>query len=243
LTKTLLPLPDGEAHVWLASTEEAYPSSLLAQFERLLCPEETARRARFRFLVDRRRYLLGHALVRTVLSAYSDVDPTDWRFVRNEFGRPEPVLNAQQSLRCNLSGTLGLVACVITRVADAGIDVEDVARLADPMDLARHAFAPHEVEELESLGGEQQRFRFFEYWTLKEAYLKARGVGLSGQLSQAGFRFKTDVLPTLSSASEAAHWQFQLSRPTPEHLLAVAVRKELEEPFRIVERWGFPLIA
>jgi len=121
-------------------------------------------------------------------------------------------------------------ACVITRNADAGIDVEDTARIDDPMTLARHAFAAEEVADLEALTGNAQRLRFFELWTMKEACLKAMGVGLSAGLDQV---------------PDHRQWQFQISRPgvAIRHILTVAIRRGPGPEFQIVERWGVPLAS
>lgn len=223
-----VPLPDHHAHVWLAETQLPYPPDLVARYQRLLDPEERQRQSRFRFERDRHSFLIGHALVRAALSAYTDVHPADWRFERNQFGRPEPVIRGARPLRFNLSGTTGLVACVITRRTDAGIDVEDTTRIDDLMPIARHAFAPGEVAELDALPGHAQRRRFFELWTMKEAWLKAMGTGLSAGLNRLPDRHE---------------WQVHLSRPCAltSHLLAVALRRGSRADFRIVERWGIPL--
>jgi 4'-phosphopantetheinyl transferase len=177
------------------------------------------------------------------LSAYADVDPAEWRFVRNECGRPEPMWNGKPPVRCNLSKTNGLVACVVTRDAEAGIDVEDIRRIDDPMELAGYAFSSAELADLKSLAADEQRTRFFEYWTLKEAYLKARGVGLSEPLDRFSFGVegRTGQIRLTADSKPAIDWQFRLSRPLPDHVMAVAVRNPSGKAFRIVERWGIPL--
>ena len=242
LGKDVLPLPDGEAHVWLALTDANHSPQLLATWEQLLCSEERSHRDRLRFDRDRHRYLLAHALVRKALSSYVDVDPSAWRFVANEHGRPEPMWNGKLPLRCNLSKSTGLVACVVTREADAGVDVEDIRRIDDPMSLARHAFAAEEATDLESLDREEQRVRFFEYWTLKEAYLKGRGVGLSEPLDRVAFTLEGRMVQMwlTGESRPAMDWQFQVSRPLADHVMAIAVRRPPRKDFRIVERWGIP---
>jgi 4'-phosphopantetheinyl transferase len=244
LTSGPLQLPQHEVHVWLIRPDQITSNDLLQAYERLLSPEETAQRSRLRFESDRNRYLVAHALVRTTLSAYVDIDPSAWRFVRNEFGRPEPFLNQKTSLRFNLSRTAGLIACAVTRKADLGVDVEDLQRIDDPMALARQAFAASEVADLESLSAAEQRVRFFEYWTLKESWLKGRGVGLSEPLDRAAFRWgNADARPQLQEWVSRANpgWQFRVSRPTSRHVMAVAVRSGSAQQFSIVERWTTPL--
>lgn len=237
-------LPQLEVHVWLARPEQITSNELLRDYEGLLDAEETALRSRLRFEADRHRYLVAHALLRTTLSAYADVDPRDWRFSRNAFGRPEPMPSHQGRLRFNLSRTTGLIACAVTRDADLGIDVEDLHRMDDPMEVARHAFAPSEVADLEARGGDDRRLRFFEYWTAKEAWLKGRGVGLSEPLNRAVFRFggagtEPQLLDESGGVNQA--WQVCVSRPTDQHVMAVAVRREAHQRFDVFERWTTPL--
>jgi 4'-phosphopantetheinyl transferase len=243
VTSGPLHLPQREVHLWLTRPDQIASEGLLHAYERLLSPEETAQGFRLRFESDRHQYLVTHALVRMTLSAYVEIDPRAWRFVRNEFGRPEPFLNQETPLRFNLSRTAGLIACAVTREADVGVDVEDLQRIDDPMPLARHAFAASEVADLESLSADDQRVRFFEYWTLKEAWLKCRGVGLSEPLDRAAFRWgKADAGPQLQEWVSRAHspWQFRVSRPTSRHVMAVAVRCGSPQQFSIVERWTTP---
>ncbi len=132
------------------------------------------------------------------------------------------------------------MACVVTREADAGVDVEELGRIDDPMSLARFAFATEEIADLDSLSDDARRIRFFEYWTLKEAYLKAIGIGLSERLDRVGFRLSDEGSPVLRETS-SRDWQFRVSRPTPAHVMAVAARPRSGEDLRIVERWGVPL--
>src|SRR6185295_18612851 len=117
---------------------------------------------------------------RTTLSHYAAVDPTAWQFARNRRGRPEisgPLGVAP--LRFNLSNTAGLIACLVTLGVDVGVDVEDTHRRGETVRIANRFFSASEVAALEALPPERQRQRFFEYWTLKESYIKARGMGLA----------------------------------------------------------------
>src|SRR5690606_16111721 len=100
-----------------------------------------------------------------------------WKFEISRHGRPTIVGENLLNLQFNLSKSSGLVVCAITRDAVVGVDVENIRRRA-PVDVADTFFAPGEVAALRALPLEQQPERFFEYWTLKESYIKARGLGL-----------------------------------------------------------------
>lgn len=240
----LLPLADDEAHVWYAWTAACSSPAQRAAYAALLTAEETARCARFAFDELKAEYLLTRALCRSVLSRYADVRPQDWRFASNAWGRPEiaaPV--GLPPLRFNLSNARSLVACVVTRRADAGIDVEETARTAAPLEIADQFFSAAELRELRALPAAEQGARFYDLWTLKESYIKARGLGLQIPLDQFSLRFGSDIGiafdPVLGDDAEA--WQFFSTRLSPAHTLSVALRRETDLSFRMHLREVVPL--
>lgn len=231
-------MPD-EVRVCYLRTEGLIEPRLLARCRQMLLPDELQRAGRFYFEEDQHTFLLARALVRTMLSQAMPVDPRVWRFRTNPYGRPE--IDEPQSgrwLRFNVSHTRGLVACGVTRERDLGVDVEDLTRMQGDLELARRYFSPNEVAELSRVPPQQQHDAFFDYWTLKESYIKARGMGLSLPLEKFSFRFEADRSVTISFASElqddSTSWQFLQARPTPRHKLAVAVRRQKGESVQIV---------
>jgi 4'-phosphopantetheinyl transferase len=238
-----LALPPDQIHLWLASYDEITEELLHSAYRDLLSDEERKQEPRFYFARDRRRYLVTRALVRTVLSRYFDVDPRDWKFATNAYGRPEAV-NAtarRANLRFNLSHTHSMIVLGLTTGRELGVDVENVRSREVSMDIAGHYFAPQEVAVLHAAPRHEQQDRFFEYWTFKEAYIKARGMGLSLPLDKFSFHYPHDravsisIDPTL--ADNAARWQFWQFRPTPEYLLAVcAERHGFYSPSLVVRR-------
>jgi 4'-phosphopantetheinyl transferase len=221
-------LESGEAHIWYAWTAACDTLALRDYYFSLLTDEERARHEAFAFDSLKLEYLVTRALCRTVLSAYAGVPPTSWRFIANAYGRPEisePALPAR--LHFSLSNARSLVALVVTGEGDAGIDVEDMAYRGDTLSIAHHYFSLAELRDLHALPRKRQLLRFFELWTLKESYIKARGMGLAIPLDQFSFHLQTMPIriafdPRL--ADTAADWQFQLYRPGRTHLMAVAVR-------------------
>ena len=155
----------------------------MAQAYGVLNAEERDRAGRFKFASDRATYVLAHALLRRELERYTGVPAAALRFNRTIDGRPElalPPRSASQAatLRFSLAHTNGLVGCAVTASADVGFDLERVRERA-PLELADRYFSPSEVAQLYALPPTERDRRFFTLWTLKEAYLKARGVGLS----------------------------------------------------------------
>ena len=167
-----------EAHLWTARPGEIRDPELLLGYDALLTADERERVSRFRFEKDRHTSLVTRALVRTVLSRYAAVSPGDWRFVANEYGRPEiQEPREERSLRFNLSHTEGLVVCLVSRDREVGVDVEDRTRGGDLLDVADRFFSPFEVKALRALPHEEQMNRFFLYWTLKRVLHQGAGDG------------------------------------------------------------------
>jgi 4'-phosphopantetheinyl transferase len=196
----------------------------------LLTAEEQERALRFVFARDRLTFSLGRVLIRHLLTKHRPAPPEGWRFVLNPYGRPELPDPGTPPLRFNLSHCHGMVAaaCVLDR--DIGVDVERIDRKSATTDIARHFFSPAEVNALESLPPDRQRAAFFSFWTLKESYIKARGMGLSIPL--ADFSFTLDP-PAISFSpridDRPARWQFWTADPAPCCRLAVAVSREPSE--------------
>lgn len=219
-----------EVHVWVSYPDRIRDQALLSGYESLLSPEEKARKDRFRFVQHRHQYLVSRALVRTTLSRYAPVPPERWAFSRNEHGRPEIIRSdGMPPLRFNLSHTSGIVACAVVLSRDIGIDVEDMERKINILQIANRYFSKPEIHSLTSLSEEKRRIRFFQYWTLKESYSKAKGVGLTLPLNQFSFHQREDGAWDISFDStipdDAARWQFWLSHPTPRHALAISVNR------------------
>jgi 4'-phosphopantetheinyl transferase len=221
-----------EAHVWLARPDIAASKSVRQAYEALLSDDERLRYRQFRFERDQRLYLVAHALVRTTLSRYANLEPQDWQFSTNRYGRPE-VLAAQATqppMRFNLSHTHGLVACLVTQSLDCGVDVESGRELEDIMSVAKIAFSADEFAALSGLPKHERHERFYQYWTLKESYIKARGMGISLPLGEFGFQFDGHELIGVNFAAcledEPADWQFCVGSVGPSaHTLAVALRR------------------
>lgn len=214
-----------EVHVWYAAPTQLLDRIGLDIALRWLTPDEQHVLGQFRFERDRSVYLATRALVRSVLSNYHPFAPERWRFARDDYGKPS-VVGIENAPSFNLSNTDGMVVCAVARGGQVGVDAETVAASA-PLEVAEHVFAETECSELAALEPELQRDRFFELWTLKESYLKARGVGLSGSLKTFWFSFSQGTDPTFHSVDETeeGRWQFAQRRLDGSHLAAVCVSR------------------
>ena len=236
---SLQALPVGEVHLWCADPDELEARDLATSARALLTGEELARLERFRFERDRRIHLATRVLVRTVLSRYESVPPAAWRFAAGEQGRPE-IASPESSLRFNLSNARGLVVCAVARAIDLGVDVEPLERVV-PLEVAERFFSPAEVEALHALPEEARPRRFLDLWTLKESYIKARGLGLTLPLDRFSFVLETERPPRIEIdpilGDRGTSWQFVQLQPTPGHLLALCVRRPERRDAEVVLRW------
>lgn len=239
----MLPLPRDEVHLWLAD-----PAGLADPARRrcalaLLTDEERARHDAFYFDADRRVHLTARLLQRTVLSRYTGLPRAAWRFTAGAHGRPEIAAPPATELRFNLSHTRRMVACAVARERDIGVDLEDLERDA-PLDVAERFFAPEEVRALRQLPPGEQPDRFFVYWTLKESYIKARGLGLSLPLDQFAFHLDgaEPAIRVDPRLGDDATWQFTLVRAAG-HVVAVCARRAAGETPSLVVQGAPPLFA
>jgi len=228
----------------MVEPERIRDPELLRAYDALLTEDERKKRDRFRFEKDQHSCLVTRALVRTVLSRYEDVDPKDWRFVMNDYGRPEIAEpQSAHTLKFNLSHTNGLIACIVARERESGVDVEDRERSGKLLDVADRFFSPTEVAALRKLPEKEQLDRFFLYWTLKESYIKARGMGLAIPLSHFSFLFENSISiafdPRLEDDPES--WQFTALSYSRRHAVAASFRCKAGEEVRLVMRDVVPL--
>ena len=220
-------LTDDDVHVWHLDPAGLSDSGVIRHYDALMSPEERGRHARFVFPDDQHIYLVARGLVRTTLSQYADVEPRAWTFQAGRHGRPEIAgPSGAPPLRFSVSHTAGLVALAVALRLDVGIDVEGINARASGLDIARRYFAPSEARDLAALPAERQRRAFVEYWTLKEAYIKATGLGLSMPLKSFAFQLTDPPAITLERprSGEAAEWHFARLDLSPHHTAALAVR-------------------
>lgn len=166
------------------------------------------------FARHRDEYLLTRVVCRAVLARVVGRAPESLRFVRSEHGRPSLV--GHDPIRFNLSNSAGHVVLLVSRAHEVGVDLELIGRADEIVKLAPSVFAPSELQELQALSGEAQRERAVALWTLKESYIKARGLGLQVPLDRFAFSFPSPpdrsaprITIDASLQDEATRWHFQ----------------------------------
>ena len=202
----------------------------------LLTPDERETVGRFRFERDRLIHLAARALVRRSLSRCGDVDPRAWRFAATPYGRPEITAPAATRLRFNTSHTVGLAMVAVVLDRDVGVDVERVPA-ALPADVVDSSFCEVERAALRAAPAHERAALFTELWTLKEAYAKARGLGLSLALDSFAFALGP---PRLVAGDDPAEWHVLTMSPTAAHRASVCVRVGLHQSLRVRTRQDDP---
>ena len=203
-------LPPDEIHLHITDDPTITDPDLLAGYEALLTAEERARRDRFHFPRHRHQFLVARALIRTTLTRYyPEVQPADWRFEANDYGRPHIVGAGAGLLDFNLSHTEGRIVLAVCRSPLPGVDIERANPLDGCLDIVDRFFAASEVSDLNALPAAEREHRFFALWTMKEAYIKARGMGLSIPLQDFAITFGPDG-PSIrfdDGADDSRRWQ------------------------------------
>lgn len=218
------PGPD-DVCVWHVDTAALFKHpARIAVSEAALEPAELARYHGYRHDADRMMFLAGRVMARTLVARALGVAPGEWRWREGLRGRPE-IAAPDTILRFNLAHSAGLVACALATGRDVGVDVEYLRRRPVDTQIVPRYCAPDEVRDIQAHGPHGWHDRFLLYWTLKEAYLKARGLGISVSLSDISFTVdggtpRISFLRSLEGTDD--RWMFHVARPTTEHVLAVA---------------------
>ncbi|GAB4206282.1 MAG: 4'-phosphopantetheinyl transferase superfamily protein [Roseiflexaceae bacterium] len=169
-------------HLWRLNAVQP-PSRILA-LRALLSPDEVTRADRFHFQRDRDRYIVARGVLRQLLGRYLGARPEQLRFGANPYGKPTLEDPPGAPIRFNLSHSGTLVLYGFTSGAELGVDVEQIRPDIDLLALARHSFSAPEQAVLRALPPEQHADAFFNCWSRKESYIKARGEGLSRPLDK-----------------------------------------------------------
>ncbi|QBD82648.1 4'-phosphopantetheinyl transferase superfamily protein [Ktedonosporobacter rubrisoli] len=208
ISPQVLDLPQDEVHVWQASLCAEEP--VIQKFLPLLSPDEKARAERFYFARDRQHFIVARGILRTLLGRYLNLAPERISFVYNPYGKPalDPSVH-RANLHFNLAHSHQLALYAFSYVGQLGIDVEYMRSDMDYEQLASHAFSAYENTVFHSLSAELRQKAFFDCWTRKEAYIKARGKGLSIPLDQ----FDVSLRPGEPAVVLACRQEAQASSP------------------------------
>ena len=212
--------------MWRAATDLA--PSHLRRFQQTLSAAERERAGRFCFRKDRERFVAARGLLRTILARYLEVAPNQLRLSSNSHGKPALALESGGDRLCfNVAHSHRMALFAVTRQKEIGVDIERIRPdLANEM-IARRFFSPHEVATLLALPENLRREAFFTCWTRKEAYVKARGEGLSFPLDLFTVSLAPGDLPALlrveGNVQESSRWSLHNLCPGPDYVAALAI--------------------
>ncbi len=190
-----LNISTNEVHVWRIPLDR--PMDQIQRMTKILAPDERLRSNSFRFESHRRRYIASHGALREIFGKYICIEPGQLEFDHRPLGKPFLASNENTNQLCfNLSLSNEIALCAVTLNRSIGIDVEYKRKNIDVESLARRFFSIRECELISSSSPEERKNVFFDLWTLKEAYLKATGQGISA-LKQVEISMSSSESPTL----------------------------------------------
>jgi len=212
-------------YIHLARLHTVVAPKRFSEYLALLDREERNRLRRFHFERDRHLFAASHAFLRQTLSRYVKIPPDQLRFVVNRYGKPSLDCHSKEAvIHFNLSHTSDLVVVAVNADGEIGVDVERLDRNVDLLETGDLVFSREESADLRATPPTGRLLRFFQYWTLKEAYLKAQGQGFSAAPNRFTVHFVPGGRAALSTVPEQEGnldaWTLFHFEPDPEHVVA-----------------------
>ena len=204
-----LPLPSTTVDLWRISLNQPPQLDILSK-------DEVVRMHRYRFAADQRKFAVARSSLRTILGGYSQQDPANLVFDYGPHGKP--YVRTTPALEFNLSHSGDYALCGIARQA-IGVDIEQLRSMDRLEGLIKRCLAPSEQQTIASVLPAQKSQAFLEYWTCKEAYLKATGQGISDSLSEIAVEL--EPAPLLKVPGE--QWQLTVFVPCDGYTAAMVV--------------------
>jgi 4'-phosphopantetheinyl transferase len=183
----------------------------------ILTPQEREHATRFRLAEHRRQFIVCRGTLRKILSRYLELHPARIAFVYNHHGKPSL---RDSDLRFNVSHSGSWALQAVTRAGEVGVDIERMDPQFAAEQIPERFFSPREVAQLRALPADLQTAAFFRCWTRKEAYIKARGLGLALPLDSFDVSLGPDDPPALLRGADG--WSVRDLEAPPGHAAAVA---------------------
>ena len=219
-------IASNEVHVWRVFLDLARIEieSLLG----ILSADELERAGRFHFERDQKRFIVAHGILRQILGKYLGKNPHELRFEYTSHGKPELIAEpGYDTLSFNLSHSGAFALYAVTRGRKIGIDIEQVRDEVTVGQIARRFFSQGEISSLERIPKEKRTEVFFQYWTRKEAFLKAMGEGFSFPMEQCDVSLLNGIVLSpiilLNDTQESSGWYVQDLFPCPGYAASIAV--------------------
>lgn len=216
-------LPSDEVRVWHSTLD--LPLACLAGMYQSLSADERERVGRFRRIADAKRSIIGRGYLRVLLGWAIGLRAEELQFEYDEFGKPSLAASYGSELQFSVSHSGNLVLIALARGRSVGVDVEMVRTDIDVADLAKRFFSTAESEKLAALTEPVLYDAFFACWTRKEAFVKAKGRGISLPLDTFEVAFlpgeTPGLLTTKPDPTEASRWKVLALNAGQDHQAAL----------------------
>jgi 4'-phosphopantetheinyl transferase len=227
-TQSNLYLQEDEVHIWIVNPQQI---TATPELYKLLSSIEQGRVERFRLDKAKHTALITRAFIRLLLSQYAELTPQQWQFSIGKLGKPE-IKNAPTPLRFNLSHNNELIVCALCLTKDIGCDIENLSRKINVDAIAKRFFSSSEYQLIKATPTQ-----FFEYWTLKEAFVKSTGLGISQGLETFSFEIhaskekdRNDNISLLFNEGckekTSQNWYHSLLFPDNKHCIALSINNK-----------------
>lgn len=223
LPRLNLTLGADEVHLWHAALD----AHSVAGLQPLLSEDEILRSHRFHFAQDRNHFTVARGLLRKLLSTYLGIDPNQLRLLYGEKGKPFLAESHTSPISFNLAHSGGLAIYAFSQSRELGVDLEFIREDLAGEEIAERFFSRREIGALQTLPVELRKHAFFNCWTRKEAYIKARGEGLSMPLDQFDVSLAPGepaaLLKNHADEAEVARWEMRSIPVAPGYVAALVV--------------------
>jgi 4'-phosphopantetheinyl transferase len=217
-----LTLGPDEVHLWHAVLDEQAAESL----KPILSDDEISRANRFHFTKDRNHFIVGRGLLRKLVAAYLGMDSAGLRFSYGEKGKPS-LQERDAAINFNLAHSRGMAIYAFSRGRELGVDIEFIKEDLEAEKIAKRFFSPCEIQALQAVPAELRTHAFFNCWTRKEAYIKARGEGLSMPLDEFDVSLSPGepaaLLRNYKDTGEVSRWSMQSIAAAEGYVAALVV--------------------
>ena len=219
-------LSNSDVHLWRAKLDQSH--ECVKQLTQILSDEEQRKVERFHFDKDKKHFIVTRGVLRTILSHYLGVEPNCLQFGYSSHGKPYLAEKSKGEEICfNLSHSHSLSLYAFARRRQIGIDIEYIRPITETDRIVARFFSSHEHAIWQKLPKDQKQVAFFNCWTRKEAYIKARGEGLSLPLDQFDVSFAPGeppaLLATSGASNESSRWLLQALQPSLGYVAALFV--------------------
>lgn len=234
-----LRLRDREVHIFCSSL--AVPSAQNTKLQEVLSEDERTRANRFHFEKDRRRFAISRAVLREILGQLLGLPGRSLVFSSGPHGKPYLAEPHMTGLHFNVAHSGSLAVFAMSLRQEVGVDVEQLRRIDGADTFVERFFSRRERADWNGVKEEHRMEAFFNYWTRKEACLKATGQGLSDSLDQIEVTLvpgsPAQVLSETDPWDQTNRWWLQSLAPASGYIGAVAALCATNPR---IHRWSWP---